>query len=84
MKVPQVAYVTCRIDPADPDIDYDMELFIGALIKRGIDATSAVWDDPDIDWGRYDLALIRSTWDYSHQLEKFLSLGKIRCVGNPA
>lgn len=76
MKAPQVAYVTCRIDPADPDVDYDMGLFIGALLNRGIDATAVVWDDPGIDWGRYDLALIRSTWDYSHQRERFLALAK--------
>jgi glutathione synthase/RimK-type ligase-like ATP-grasp enzyme len=33
-----------------------------------------VWSDPSVDWNQYDLALIRSTWDYIDERERFLSV----------
>jgi len=31
------------------------------------------WDDAEADWGAYDLAVIRSTWDYSWRAAEFLA-----------
>jgi len=31
------------------------------------------WDDPEADWSRFDVALLRSAWDYSQRLGEFLS-----------
>jgi glutathione synthase/RimK-type ligase-like ATP-grasp enzyme len=31
-----------------------------------------VWDDPAVDWGRYEAVVIRSTWDYHRSLGRFL------------
>lgn len=46
--------------------------------RRGWAADRVVWSDPDASWGRYDLALVRSAWDYVWRLEEFLSvLGRI-------
>ncbi len=72
MKKPRVAYVTYVVDPADPDIDLDMEIFLRALAMRDINAAAEVWDDPRADWASYDMALVRSTWDYTRQREKYL------------
>ena len=33
-----------------------------------------VWNDPAADWDRFDLALIRSTWDYLDEREQFLKV----------
>lgn len=30
------------------------------------------WDDPDVDWTRYDAAVIRATWNYHLDPRKFL------------
>ena len=30
------------------------------------------WDDASIDWSRFDLAVLRSTWDYTQRLPEFL------------
>ncbi|GAA1442421.1 hypothetical protein GCM10009641_56990 [Mycobacterium cookii] len=35
-----------------------------ALAQRGLHATWARWDDPEVDWGAADLVALRSTWDY--------------------
>jgi glutathione synthase/RimK-type ligase-like ATP-grasp enzyme len=40
-----------------------------------------VWDDPGVDWGAFDLVVVRSTWDYAEQRSAFLawvsSLGRV-------
>lgn len=42
----------------------DDRYLVAALAARGIAAEMAVWDDPGVDWGRFDLCIVRSTWDY--------------------
>ncbi len=68
--VARAALVTCR---AVPDLDPDDQLLREALGSRGVAASAAVWDDPDIDWASYDLAVLRSTWDYVPRREAFLA-----------
>lgn len=43
-----------------------------ALLATGIDVERPVWDDPAVDWSRFDLVLIRTTWDYQDKLAAFL------------
>jgi len=44
------------------------------LILEHLDGAEVVhWDDPDVDWSRYAVAVLRSTWDYHQRLEEFLS-----------
>ena len=31
-----------------------------------------VWDDPAVDWSRFDLVVVRTTWDYTDRREEFL------------
>ena len=31
------------------------------------------WDDPDVDWATYDLAVVRSPWDYHQRYDDFLA-----------
>ncbi len=66
----RVALVTCA---ALPNADADTRLLIEPLASRGIRAEAAVWNDPSVDWTAYDLAVVRSVWDYSSQREAFLS-----------
>ena len=39
----------------------------------GVSAEATVWDDPGVDWSRFDLVLPRSTWDYAERREEFLA-----------
>jgi glutathione synthase/RimK-type ligase-like ATP-grasp enzyme len=44
----------------------------------------AVWDDPSVDWARFDLVVIRSTWDYPDRREQFLAWAEsLPAVLNP-
>jgi glutathione synthase/RimK-type ligase-like ATP-grasp enzyme len=36
-----------------------------------VDAEAAVWD-ADLDWSRFDLVVLRATWDYAERREAFL------------
>ena len=41
-----------------PDLDPDDRLLLEPLRALGIRAEPAVWDDPAVDWARYDLAVL--------------------------
>lgn len=65
-----VGIATCHRLP-EPDVDQDR--LLAALAKAGITATMAAWDDPAVDWRRFELVVIRSTWNYIQYLEAFLA-----------
>jgi glutathione synthase/RimK-type ligase-like ATP-grasp enzyme len=80
--VPSVAIVTCsRL----PELDDDDRSLLPALARRGIEPVAAVWDDPAVDWAAFDLAVLRSTWDYSDAVEAFLGwTASVPRLANPA
>jgi glutathione synthase/RimK-type ligase-like ATP-grasp enzyme len=53
--------------------DHDMEPLLAALKAEGAEADAPIWDDTSIGWSRYDLAVLRSTWDYSRRRDEFLA-----------
>ncbi len=75
---PKIALVTCRPQPR-VNLDRDLPGLHRALLDAGADADAVCWDDPDADWAAYDLALIRSTWDYTWHTEAFLAWAE-RCA----
>jgi glutathione synthase/RimK-type ligase-like ATP-grasp enzyme len=74
--VNRLAGVTARIALATaaefPDLDDDGPALVSALASRGITAEPAVWTDPSVDYARYDLVVVRSTWDYHDRLDEFV------------
>ncbi len=68
-----------------PVADEDQPLLTAALEALGVEASTAVWSDASVDWDRFDLVVIRSTWDYTKDLEGFRSwVGSLHAVCNPA
>ncbi|MGA7541074.1 MAG: hypothetical protein WBW93_20130 [Steroidobacteraceae bacterium] len=67
---PRVALVSAR---AASGLDEDLPPLIAALDAAGAEATVADWDDPQIDWAAFRLALLRSAWDYPERLAEFLA-----------
>jgi hypothetical protein len=57
-----------------PDLTDDGQRLAAALGTHGVDAAAARWDDPSVDWGRFDAALVRLCWEYYRDLERFLRL----------
>lgn len=66
----RVAFVTC--EPRQPDWEDD-RLSAEVLAGRGVEVEFVAWDDPGADWDAFDLAVVRSPWDYGRQLEEFLA-----------
>ncbi|MEV0244401.1 hypothetical protein AB0I06_31430 [Streptomyces sp. NPDC050674] len=84
---PRIAVVT--YDPrGEEHKDRDLPVLVEALRQAGADAVAVHWDDPAADWAGFDLALIRSTWDYSWRAEEFTAwaerCGKATRLANPA
>ena len=79
---PRVALATFR---GFPELWEDDAVLLPALRELGVDAAPAVWDDDGIDWARFDLVVVRSTWDYVPRREQFLAWARsLPAVANPA
>ena len=67
---PRVALVSSerglRLDP-------DLPLAAPALREAGCAVDCVRWDDPAVDWAAYDLAVVRSCWDYAWRRAEFLA-----------
>jgi hypothetical protein len=64
-----VALVTAR---EARGLDEDLPPLEAALHAAGARTQVVDWDDAEVDWGSFDLALLRSTWDYTDRLREFL------------
>jgi len=53
-------------------IDPDLPIASAALREAGLAVDVVRWDDAGVDWAGYDLAVVRSCWDYAWRLEEFL------------
>ncbi|MEU5768040.1 hypothetical protein ABZ782_19225 [Streptomyces asoensis] len=85
--MPRVALVTYDPRPL-PSKDRDLPVLRAALEAAGAEADVVCWDDAGADWASYDLAVIRSTWDYSWRAAEFTEwaqrCGKLTRLANPA
>ena len=77
----RVALVTCA---EFADLEADDRLVISPLAARGVRAEPAVWD-ADLDWSGYDLAVLRSPWDYVSRRDEFVAWARrVPALANPA
>lgn len=64
---PRVAIAACRAfegaDATNVYPDPDWPLLSAALVAAGADAMAISWDCEDLDWHRFDLVVVNSTWD---------------------
>jgi hypothetical protein len=66
----RIALVSAR---AARGLDEDLPPLLAALDEAGLDGAVADWDDPQVDWTGFRLALLRSTWDYAERFAEFLA-----------
>ncbi len=67
---PRIALVTAR---AALPLDTDMPLLVEAFCAAGALAETPCWDDASVDWSTYEVAVLRSTWDYVDRIDEFLA-----------
>ena len=45
-----------------------------SLTGHGIESEPVMWNDPSLEWGKYEAALVRSCWDYPDDRDRFRAL----------
>ncbi len=79
---PEVLLATCSELPNSNEDDAPLP---AALAELGIRASWVAWDDPAVDFGRADLVVLRSTWDYTKRRAEFLRwCESVPALANPA
>jgi glutathione synthase/RimK-type ligase-like ATP-grasp enzyme len=68
--MPIIALVTAR---AARGLDEDHVPLEAALKRAGAEPHLVDWDDANVDWSQFDVAVLRSTWDYADRLEEFVA-----------
>ena len=79
--MPRVAYLTGRTyrgTPLGPGAvphleEKSRDLILAAGKKRGVEFEIVYWDEMDLPQRGFDLAVIRTTWDYTERADQFLS-----------
>lgn len=66
----RVALATCT---ELPHLDGDESHLVDALKAKGIEHVIASWDGPDAPFVDADVAVIRSTWDYTQRVDEFVA-----------
>jgi len=78
----RVALVTCA---ELPELEPDDRLIVAPLESLGVQAIPVVWDDPAVDWSSFDLAVLRSPWDYMSRRDEFVAWARsVERLRNPA
>jgi glutathione synthase/RimK-type ligase-like ATP-grasp enzyme len=67
-----------------PSIQPDDAHLAATLEQLGIEPVSCIWNDPAVDWSRFDAVLIRTVWDYFKQHAAFTAwLDRLDQLGVP-
>ncbi|MFA9444563.1 RimK family alpha-L-glutamate ligase [Egicoccus sp. AB-alg6-2] len=66
-----VALVTAA---SGPDFIAEVDAPLAAALRtRGVEVHEPRWDDTAVDWGAFDLAVVRTTWDYPGRRKAFVA-----------
>ncbi len=77
----KIAILTC--EELSELTEYDRQV-AGILNDNGLQAVPVVWNDDNVDWDDYSMAIVRTTWGYHNEIEKFhLLLDKFDSKGLP-
>ena len=68
--MPKIAFATYS---ELPNLSENDRLLIPFFQEKGYEIIPEIWDNPETNWEQYDAVLIRSTWDYYLNPEKFKS-----------
>ncbi|RZK53564.1 MAG: hypothetical protein EOO91_17425, partial [Pedobacter sp.] len=60
------------------NVQNEDDKLIDFLKSKGLNITKEIWNDDEVNWENYDLAVIKSPWDYFNLIEDFYTwLAKI-------
>lgn len=72
MKIALVSYKKQEKFAQGVTNDEDTEL-LNFLTGKGLDVVPVIWNDNHVDWSTFNVAVIKSPWDYHNHLTEFLT-----------
>lgn len=54
-------------------IEEENELLLEFLQNKGIKIKKEIWDDPEVNWAKYELAILKAPWDYFDKYQEFIN-----------
>ena len=70
MKIAYIIYQDQNKYTSPTSFDENPDL-LKFLLEKGLDIEARIWDDPEVDWQQYDLAILKSPWDYHEKFDAF-------------
>lgn len=67
----KIALVTYNDNGAYHSQTIEDDYLIDYLQGKGMKLEKAIWNNPNVDWEKYDLAIIKSPWDYFNLIDDF-------------
>ena len=68
----KIAYISCHDYENYSEGYVDEEsLLLDFLLKKGLAIERCIWNEPAVDWAQYDLAILKSPWDYHELIDDF-------------
>lgn len=72
MKITIVSYKKQEKFAQGVNNDEDADL-LQFLTEKGLDTVPTIWNDENVDWESFHVAIIKSPWDYHNHLPQFLN-----------
>jgi glutathione synthase/RimK-type ligase-like ATP-grasp enzyme len=70
MKIAIVSYQSSQKNESSSIMKED-DLLISFLKEKQLDAESVIWNDPGVEWKQYDVAILKTPWDYHYHIDVF-------------
>lgn len=68
----KIAYVSYHIqDIYTPTTEDEEFTLLNFLLDKGLSIERVIWNDPMVKWENYQLAILKSPWDYTEHLTDF-------------
>lgn len=72
METQQIALITYKSAGSYSSFSEEENSKLFDLLKeKGLNISLEIWDDPAVDWAKYDLVLLKSPWDYFDKIDAF-------------
>lgn len=69
MKIAYVCYED--VGKYTSSVENEDQILLDFLKSKGLHITMEVWTDPNVNWAHYDLAILKSPWDYFDKIDQF-------------
>ncbi|MFD1186223.1 ATP-grasp domain-containing protein [Pontibacter rugosus] len=83
MNTQQIALITYKSAGIYTDVsEEENSRLYDLLSQKGLNITLEIWDDPAVDWSKYDVVVLKSPWDYFDKITAFYAwLDKLEQLG---